>query len=90
MSEEPRDDIEMEEAEPVDGSFLDVSVVEEVNSNSQENYCCVFVIRLSDVKPIWYGTVHLRFQRSKKPLSDVPSQTCPKLRIPDIKRRNFP
>jgi hypothetical protein len=40
MSEEPRDDIEMEEAEPVDGSFLDVSLVEEVNSNSQENYCC--------------------------------------------------
>jgi hypothetical protein len=45
----------------------------------------VFVIRFSDVKPIWYGTVHLTFQRIKKPLSDVPSQTCPKLRIPDIK-----
>jgi hypothetical protein len=27
---------------------------------------------------------------SKKPLSDVPSQTCPQLRIPDIKRRKFP
>jgi hypothetical protein len=40
MSEEPIDDIELEEAEPVDGSFLDVSLVEEVNSNSQENYCC--------------------------------------------------
>ena len=40
MSEEPFDDIEIEEAEPVDGSFLDVSLVEEVNSNSQENYCC--------------------------------------------------
>jgi hypothetical protein len=39
MSEEPIDDIELEEAEPVDGSFLDVSLVEEVNSNSQENYC---------------------------------------------------
>jgi hypothetical protein len=38
MSEEPIDDIELEEAEPVDGSFLDVSLVEEVNSNSQENY----------------------------------------------------
>jgi hypothetical protein len=34
--------------------------------------------------------VHLRFQRIKKNLSDVPSKTCPKLRIPDIKRRNFP
>jgi hypothetical protein len=31
---------ELKEAEPVDGSFLDVSLVEEVNSNSQENYCC--------------------------------------------------
>jgi hypothetical protein len=41
MSEEPIDDIELEEAEPVDESFLDVSLVEEVNSNSQENYCCV-------------------------------------------------
>jgi hypothetical protein len=40
VSEEPIDDIELEEAEPVDGSFLDVSLVEEVNSNSQENYCC--------------------------------------------------
>jgi hypothetical protein len=40
MSEEPIDDIELEETEPVDGSFLDVSLVEEVNSNSQENYCC--------------------------------------------------
>jgi hypothetical protein len=30
----------LEEAEPVDESFLDVSLVEEVNSNSQENYCC--------------------------------------------------
>jgi hypothetical protein len=40
MSEEPIDDIELEEAEPVDESFLDVSLVEEVNSNSQENYCC--------------------------------------------------
>jgi hypothetical protein len=40
MSEGPRDDIEMEEAEPVDRFFLDVSLVEEVNSNSQENYCC--------------------------------------------------
>ena len=40
MSEEPIDDIELEEAEPVDGPFLDVSLVEEVNSNSQENYCC--------------------------------------------------
>jgi hypothetical protein len=40
MSEEPIDDIELEEAEPVDGSFLDVSLVEEVNSNSQENYWC--------------------------------------------------
>ena len=40
MSEEPIDDIELEEAEPVDGSFLDVSLVEKVNSNSQENYCC--------------------------------------------------
>jgi transposase len=40
MSEEPIDDIELEEAEPVDGSFLDVSLVEEVNSNSQESYCC--------------------------------------------------
>ena len=37
---EPFDDIELEEAVPVDGSFLDVSLVEEVNSNSQENYCC--------------------------------------------------
>jgi hypothetical protein len=36
MSEEPIDDIELEEAEPVDGSFLDVSLVEEVNSNSQQ------------------------------------------------------
>jgi hypothetical protein len=36
MSEEPIDDIELEEAEPVDGSFLDVSLIEEVNSNSQE------------------------------------------------------
>jgi hypothetical protein len=36
MSEEPIDDIELEEAEPVDGSLLDVSLVEEVNSNSQE------------------------------------------------------
>jgi hypothetical protein len=26
----------------------------------------VFVIRFSDVKPIWYGTVHPRFQRIKK------------------------
>jgi hypothetical protein len=34
------DNIELEEAEPVDGSFLDVSLAEEVNSNSQENYCC--------------------------------------------------
>jgi hypothetical protein len=40
MSEEPIDDIELEEVEPVDESFLDVSLVEEVNSNSQENYCC--------------------------------------------------
>jgi hypothetical protein len=32
MSEEPIDDNELEEAEPVDGSFLDVSLV---NSNSQ-------------------------------------------------------
>jgi hypothetical protein len=32
MSEEPIDDIELEEAEPVDGSFLDVSLVEEVIS----------------------------------------------------------
>ena len=39
MSEEPFDDIEIGEAEPVDGSLLDVSLVEEVNSNSQENYC---------------------------------------------------
>jgi hypothetical protein len=39
MSEEPIDDIELEEAEPVE-SFFDVSLVEEVNSNSQENYCC--------------------------------------------------
>jgi hypothetical protein len=38
MSEEPIDDIELEETESVDGSFLDVSLVEEVNSNSQENY----------------------------------------------------
>jgi hypothetical protein len=38
--QEPIDDIELEEAEPVDESFLDVSLVEEVNSNSQENYCC--------------------------------------------------
>jgi hypothetical protein len=38
MSEEPIDDIELEEAEPVDGSFLDVSLVEEVNSNSQEGF----------------------------------------------------
>jgi hypothetical protein len=30
MSEEPIDGIELEEAEPVDGSFLDVSLVEEV------------------------------------------------------------
>ena len=36
MSEKPIDDIELEEADPVDGSFLDVSLVEEVNSNSQE------------------------------------------------------
>jgi hypothetical protein len=36
MSEEPIDDIELEEAETVEGSFLDVSIVEEVNSNSQE------------------------------------------------------
>jgi hypothetical protein len=34
------DNIELEEAEPVDGSFLCVSLAEEVNSNSQENYCC--------------------------------------------------
>jgi hypothetical protein len=27
------DNIELEEAEPVDGSFLDVSLAEEVNSN---------------------------------------------------------
>jgi hypothetical protein len=40
MSEEPIDDIELGEAGPVDGSFLDVSLVEEMNSNSQENYCC--------------------------------------------------
>jgi hypothetical protein len=40
MSEEPIDDIELEEVEPVDGFFLDVSLVEEVSSNSQENYCC--------------------------------------------------
>ena len=40
MSEELIDDIELKEAEPVDGSFLDVSLVEEVNSNSQESYCC--------------------------------------------------
>ena len=39
MSEEPIDAIELEEADPVDGAFLDVSLVEEVNSNSQENYC---------------------------------------------------
>ena len=38
MSEEPIDDIELEEAEPVE-SFFDISLVEEVNSNSQENYC---------------------------------------------------
>jgi hypothetical protein len=31
MSEEPIDDIELEETEPVDGSFLDVSLVDEVN-----------------------------------------------------------
>jgi hypothetical protein len=37
MSEEPIDDIKLGEAEPVDESFLDVSLVEEVNSNSQEN-----------------------------------------------------
>ena len=66
MSDEPIDDIELEEAEPVDGSFLDVSLVEEVNSNSQENYCCGVCNKVSDVKPIWYGTVHLRFQRIKK------------------------
>jgi hypothetical protein len=35
MSEEPIDDIELEEAEPVDESFLDVSLVEEVNSNGR-------------------------------------------------------
>ena len=40
MSEEPIEDIEPGEAEPFNGSFLDVSLVEEVNSNSQENYCC--------------------------------------------------
>jgi len=34
MSEEPIDDIELEEVGPVDGSFLDVSLEEEVNSNS--------------------------------------------------------
>jgi hypothetical protein len=34
------DAIELEEAEPVDGFFLNVSLVEEVSSNSQENYCC--------------------------------------------------
>jgi hypothetical protein len=38
MSEVSIEDIELGEAEPVDGSFLDVSLVEEVNSNSQENY----------------------------------------------------
>jgi hypothetical protein len=32
MSEEPIEDIELGEAEPVDGSFLDVSLVEEVNT----------------------------------------------------------
>ena len=36
MSEEPIDDIELEEVDPVDGSFLDISFVEEVNSNSRE------------------------------------------------------
>jgi hypothetical protein len=50
MSDEPIDDIELEEAEPVDGSFLDVSLVEEVNSNSQENYCCGVCNKVSDVK----------------------------------------
>jgi hypothetical protein len=34
------DDIALEETELVDRSFLDVSLAEEVNSNSQENYCC--------------------------------------------------
>ena len=67
MSEEPIDDIELEVEEPVDGFFLDVSLVEEVDSNSQEKTTAVvYVIRFSDVKPIWYGTVHLRFQRIKK------------------------
>jgi hypothetical protein len=90
MSEEPIDDIELEEAEPVDRSFLDVSLVEEVNSNSQENCCGV-------CNKVFRGKAHLvtaqftlDFNGSKKPLSDVPSKTCPRLRIPDIKRRNFP
>jgi hypothetical protein len=54
MSEKPIDDIELEEAEPVDGSFLDVSLVEEVNSNSQENYCCdVVFVRFNHTYEIW-------------------------------------
>jgi hypothetical protein len=57
------DDIELEEAEPVDGSFLDVSLVEEVNSNSQENYCCGVCNKVFRRKAHLVRTVHLRFQR---------------------------
>jgi hypothetical protein len=60
MSEEPIDDIELEETEPVDGSFLDVSLVEEVNSNSQENYYCgICTIRQNSVWTM-HGRISLR------------------------------
>ena len=91
MSEEPIDDIELEEVEPVDESFLDVSLVEEVNSNSQENYCCGVCNKVFRRKAhlVRHSSPQISTDQ-KKPLSNVSSKTCPKLRIPDIKRRNFP
>jgi hypothetical protein len=49
----------------------------------------VFVIRFSDVKPIWYGTVHLRFQPIKKNSLRCSIQNLSKVADPGHKAEEF-
>jgi hypothetical protein len=49
----------------------------------------VFAIRFSDVKPIWYGTVHLRFQPIKKTSLRCSIQNLSKVADPGHKAEEF-
>jgi hypothetical protein len=62
---EMSDDIELEETELVDRSFLDVSLAEEVNSNSQENYCCGVCNKVFRRKAVQYYLTFL-FEKGKR------------------------